>query len=338
MRLISLLVSSAGLAGAATIDLFKSPKHHADSQPPLIIWHGLGDKFDNDGLVSTAEFAQKVNPGTYVYIIRLSDDSSNDRQASFFGNLTEQLETVCIELASHPHLGSISSVNGLGFSQGGQFLRGYIERCNKPPVRNLVTFGSQHNGISKFQECGPTDWLCKGASALLSGGTLWSNFVQNRLVPAQYFRDPDALDEYLESSNFLADINNERKLKNEAYKTNLASLEKFVMFVFENDTSVFPKESGWFADVNSTSGEVTPLRNRTIYKENWLGLKDLDKKDALVFLTTPGRHMQLDDDVLKSTFREFFGPIKAAEATMDNVSSLTEDVESVLLSDDWLDL
>jgi hypothetical protein len=25
--------------------------------------------------------------------------------------------------------------------------RGFVERCNHPPVRNLITWGSQHNGI-----------------------------------------------------------------------------------------------------------------------------------------------------------------------------------------------
>jgi Palmitoyl protein thioesterase len=25
--------------------------------------------------------------------------------------------------------------------------RGYIQRCNDPPVRNLITWGAQHNGI-----------------------------------------------------------------------------------------------------------------------------------------------------------------------------------------------
>ena len=30
--------------------------------------------------------------------------------------------------------------------KGGQFLRAYVERCNKPRVYNLITYGAQHNG------------------------------------------------------------------------------------------------------------------------------------------------------------------------------------------------
>ena len=44
------------------------------------------------------------------------------------GNLTEQLAQVCSDLASHPILSPAPAVNALGFSQGGQFLRGFVER------------------------------------------------------------------------------------------------------------------------------------------------------------------------------------------------------------------
>ena len=276
-----------------------------DNPLPLIIWHGLGDNYAAEGLAQVAELAQEVNPGTFTYIIRLDDDSSADRSATFFGNVTVQIEKVCADLAAHPILSTAPAVDALGFSQGGQFLRGYIERCNFPPVRSLVTFGSQHNGISEFQSCGATDWLCKGAEGLLRSST-WSSFVQSRLVPAQYFRDPNQYDSYLEFSNFLADINNERTLKNQTYKENLEKLERFIMYMFEDDTTVVPKQSSWFADVNGT--EVTELRKRDIYKEDWIGLKALDKKGGLVFETTPGGHMTLTDKLLAKVFKENYGP------------------------------
>lgn len=280
--------------------------HERPGQPlPLVIWHGLGDTYDADGLKSVADLAEKTNPGTFVYNVRVSNSSSLDRRATFFGNVTEQLEAVCTDLALHPIIGKASAINALGFSQGGQFLRGYVERCNRPPVQNLVTFGSQHNGIDKFQGCSATDWICKGAEALLTGNT-WSSFAQGGLVPAQYFRDAEDLDSYLNHSNFLADINNERAVKNKTYKENIAALEKLVMFVFRDDVTVHPKESGWFAEVNATTEVVTDLRERAIYKEDWLGLKTLDEKGGLVFLETPGPHMQLTDKVLVKVFEQYF--------------------------------
>ncbi|KAI9054880.1 hypothetical protein LZ554_002024 [Drepanopeziza brunnea f. sp. 'monogermtubi'] len=277
-----------------------------DTPLPLIIWHGLGDNYAASGLADVAALAEAVHPGTTTYIIRLGDDASADRSATFFGNLTQQLAAVCASLAAHPVLSVAPAVDALGFSQGGQFLRGYVERCNVPPVRSLVTFGSQHNGIAEFQACASGDWLCRGAEGLLRSNT-WSPLVQGRLVPAQYFRDPRQMDEYLEFSNFLADVNNERAVKNQTYKENLSRLERFTMVLFEEDETVIPKESGWFAEVNGT--EVTPLREREMYKEDWIGLKALDQKGALKFEVTKGGHMQLSSKVLKKTFEANYGPL-----------------------------
>ncbi len=256
-----------------------------------------------------SELAQKVNPETFVYTIRLGDDGGADRTATFFGNLTLQVEQVCEDLASHPILSTAPAINALGFSQGGQFLRAYVERCNSPKVANLVTFGSQHNGIGDFKTCHATDWLCKGVTALLRGNK-WSGFVQSHVVPAQYYRDPEDLENYLEYSNFLASINNERDTKNATYRENLMDLERFVMYMFADDTTVIPKQTAWFAEVNSTTKEVTRLQNRTIYKEDWLGLRSLDEQDKLEFRTTPGEHMRLDEDTLTDAFKQYFGPSK----------------------------
>jgi palmitoyl-protein thioesterase len=285
-----------------------SPSLDDDTPLPLVIWHGLGDRFDADGLKDVATLANEVNPGTYVHIIKLADDGASDRTASFFGNVTEQVDLVCKQLASDPILSTAPAIDALGFSQGGQFLRGYVERCNNPPVRNLLTFGSQHNGIAEFQKCkSATDLVCQGANALLRSGT-WSSFVQSRLVPAQYFRNLDELDSYLESSNYLADINNERPLKNQTYKKNLSSLNKFVMFLFQDDKTVIPKETGWFAEVNTTSEHVTLLKDRPIYKEDWLGLRTLDERGGLIFETLSGEHMQISGKELKRVMKTYFGP------------------------------
>jgi palmitoyl-protein thioesterase len=290
---------------------------------PLLIWHGLGDKYDAEGLRTTGILAQKVHPGTYVYYIHLDEDGNSDRTATFFGNVTTQIEQVCEDIKKDPRLLAPHSneglrVDALGFSQGGQFLRGLIERCDGLSVRSLVTFGSQHNGINQFQVCGEWDLVCKGATALIKGNA-WTDYVQDRVVPAQYYRTINettllASDEYLEHSNFLADINNERVLKNEGYAAKIAALEKFVMYLFTEDKTVIPKESGWFAEVNTTDpdrkeGEgIIPLRERTIYKEDWLGLRKLDEKGGLVFKTTPGAHMELSQSMLAETYREYFGP------------------------------
>ena len=303
---------SFSLVAIATVAVALPAPWSADKPLPLVIWHGLGDNFDADGLKGVGELAQEINPGTYVYNVRLADDADGDRSASFFGNVTLQLEQVCAAIAAEPILATAPAINAVGFSQGGQFLRGYVQRCNNPPVHNLLTFGSQHNGIADFKSCADNDWVCKGAFSLLKANT-WSSFVQGYLVPAQYYRitDPvtaEPIEEYLENSNYLADINNERALKNTTYAIRLATLNKFVMYLFRDDTVAIPKESGWFAEVNGTDGTIIPLKNRTIYQEDWIGLKKLDEKGSLVFKELPGDHMRLEEDDLRDAFKTYLSP------------------------------
>ncbi|EMC96863.1 hypothetical protein BAUCODRAFT_47526, partial [Baudoinia panamericana UAMH 10762] len=312
MRVFSLPAVLSLLAFTSALQADVPPK-----PLPLLMWHGLGDRYNAEGLRVTGALARKIHPGTYVYTIRLDEDGGNDRTDSFFGNVTTQIDQVCEEIKKDPRLYAAQTAEGirvdaLGFSQGGQFLRGLIERCNVLSVRSLVTFGSQHNGIAQFQVCGQRDFVCKGAVALIKGNA-WTDTVQSRVVPAQYYRTRNettglASDEYLKHSNFLADVNNERVLKNAKYAARIAELEHFAMYVFSEDQTVIPKESGWFAEVNATSGHVTPLRHRQMYKEDWLGLKKLDERGGLAFRTVPGKHMELSQKTLADAFREWFGP------------------------------
>ncbi|KAK0620573.1 Alpha/Beta hydrolase protein [Immersiella caudata] len=305
-------------AGLLLTGAFANPLHKRtdddeddDTPLPVVIWHGLGDNYANQGLRTVGELVEAVNPGTLVYYIRMADDANSDQSATFFGNLTDHIAKACTDIAAHPILSTAPAIDAVGFSQGGQFLRAYVQRCNNPPVRSLVTFGSQHNGITAFKECATTDWICRGAMALLKGGT-WSNFVQSRLVPAQYFRDPTQYDKYLEHSNFLADINNERPFKNQTYKENIAKLKNLVLYMFADDTTAVPKESAFFEEVNGT--EIIPLRARKLYSEDWIGLRELDRAGGLTMRTIPGEHMRLTDKVLNETFAEFFGPLKLKKA------------------------
>ncbi|KAL8832568.1 MAG: hypothetical protein Q9191_000192 [Dirinaria sp. TL-2023a] len=287
------LASNSGASPAATT-----------SNLPLIVWHGLGDNYKADGLQSIAELVNQTIGGTYTYFIHLDEDASADRTATFLGNVTTQIDQACEDLRTHPILSQAPAVNAIGFSQGGQFLRGYVERCNNPRVANLITFGSQHNGISEFNNCEDNDWLCKTWSGYLKTKT-WSEWVQSHLVPAQYFRDPEDLDSYLEYSNFLVDVNNEKDVKNSTYKKNIAGLKNFAMYMFANDTTVVPKESAFFHEVNTTSGKITKLQDREIYKEDWLGLKILDEANQLQLNTIPGGHMQLTEDLLSEVFQKY---------------------------------
>lgn len=295
---------------------------------PLLIWHGLGDRSDASGLHTVGQLAEQTHPGTLVHYISLpaSDppDGAADQRATFFGNVSAQIASVCASLSTNtslldPRTGRLRA-DALGFSQGGQFLRGLAQRCPALQLRSLVTFGSQHAGISEFQRCGAWDLLCKAATALV-GGNAWTDTVQGGVVPAQYYREVnetkgEGTEAYLAASHFLADVNAERDggRRNEEYAARLGALENFVMYVFADDRTVVPKESGWFAEVNGTSGEVTPLRERRVYKEDWIGLRELDRKGGLVFESVEGEHMQLNKKDLERAFGRYFGPEREGRA------------------------
>ena len=59
-------------------------------------------------------------------------------------------------------------------------------------------------------------------------------------------QDPYNIPAYLASNLFLADLNNERDIKDPQYAVNLASLEDLVLFRFEDDITVVPRDSAWF--------------------------------------------------------------------------------------------
>jgi len=198
----------------------------------------------------------------------------------------------------------------MGFSQGGQFLRAYVERYNTPRVYNLITFGSQHMGVSDIG-CSLTDFFCQIARRAIKG-VVYSQYAQEHLVQAQYFRDPNQMDTYLSANHFLPDINNEvPDTRNTTYAENLTSLDNLVLILFSRDKTVVPKESSWFGSeaplddmmppsepqspLNAQKTVIIPMRLQPLYKHDWIGLRTLDERGAVVFETCEGEHMQLGE-------------------------------------------
>jgi len=238
-------------------------------------------------------------------------DQEQDRRAGFYGSVNEQVAFVAEQIANITELKH--GFDAIGFSQGGQFLRAYVERYNTPPIHNLITFGSQHMGISDIPACRPWDLVCEAARRA-ARSSVYSHWAQTNIVQAQYYRDPDRMDSYLASNKFLADINNEiPDTHNVTYAKNLPKLNKLVLVLFSKDVTVVPKESSWFgsyAPSDETSpGEKTiiPMRMQELYIHDTIGLKRLDRKGGVVFKTCDGVHMQMTDDCWKPLVEEFVG-------------------------------
>ncbi|ORY82018.1 Alpha/Beta hydrolase protein [Protomyces lactucae-debilis] len=259
---------------------------------PTVIWHGLGDYGASEGIQS---FVSDISNYTNAFAFAVD---MGGRDSSFFGNVNAQVDKLCAQLPNIPELKD--GFNAIGFSQGGQFLRAYVQRCNDPPVRNLMTWGSQHSGIQEVP-CQEDSAVCKSARALVRSNA-FGMFVQSRIIPAQYYKGFDQA-AYLEGSLFLADINNEKPEKNATYSSNLASLDNFVMLQFEDDETVIPKASSLFQDVQD--GDIVPIERTTYYLD--LGLDKLAKKRGLHQHQVPGKHMQIRDKDLFKYMDRYFG-------------------------------
>jgi palmitoyl-protein thioesterase len=182
----------------------------------------------------------------------------------------------------------------MGFSQGGLFLRSYAQFCPSPtypPIHNLITFGTPHYGIAALIPCPTPPTLSCLLAARAARAGIYTPWAQAHLVQAAYFRDPQRLDEFVESNGFLRDLNGEGRLVNgtndgasalaqvaehehgrehnaqtrpipNSQQTqtqkdrshgghSLANLANLVLIMFDADRTVSPAESAHFATYSS---------------------------------------------------------------------------------------
>ncbi|NXA03654.1 PPT1 thioesterase, partial [Sapayoa aenigma] len=277
----------------------------AAAAAPLVIWHGMGDSCCNPlSMGYVQKLVEKKIPGIYVLSLKIGSNLIQDMENSFFMNVNDQVREVCSQLAMDPHLKE--GYNAMGFSQGGQFLRAVAQRCPSPPMLNLISVGGQHQGrVYGFPRCpGESSHICDWIRKTLDLGA-YTAAVQEHLVQAEYWHDPLKEEDYRKNSIFLADINQERGI-NETYKKNLMALKKFVMVKFLNDTMVDPPVSEWFGFYKSGQAkETVPLQETSLYKEDRLGLQEMDKAGKLVFLGVKGDHLHFSEEWFDTTLLPF---------------------------------
>eukprot|EP00091_Calanus_sinicus_P009782 TRINITY_DN22741_c0_g1_i1.p1 TRINITY_DN22741_c0_g1~~TRINITY_DN22741_c0_g1_i1.p1 ORF type:complete len:279 (-),score=68.94 TRINITY_DN22741_c0_g1_i1:161-997(-) len=258
------------------------------SSTPVICWHGVND---NANSCSTPLRVVKESiPDVYTLKVMIGDDLEMDTANSVLMRASDQVSYVCDVLANDPNLAG--GYNALGISQGGLMMRGVAQRCPNPPMKNLITFGSPHQGVFGVPECEASVGsyeLCELVRRLLSEGA-YIPWIQDLVAPAQYWHDPFNQTAFLAGSHYLADINNEREEKNPAYKDALASLENFVLARWISDTTIIPSQSSQFGFYDLGQDNTTlSLQELLMYKEDWLGLKELDAGGRLHFRGDGGR-------------------------------------------------
>lgn len=215
-----------------------------------------------------------------------------DIESGYFGNANLQIQEACKQLAKDERLRN--GYNAIGFSQGGQFMRGIAQKCPFPPMKTLISMGGQHQGVYGLPYCPGQKSYCDAVRRLLDIGA-YLGFVQKNSIQAQYWHDPYAEETYRKKSIFLADINNENDI-NESYKLNLLKLKNLVLVKFLNDTVVVPKESEWFGYYKEGDvSQMVAMEDTRLYKEDRIGLKTLNEQGKLHLLAYKGNHMAITE-------------------------------------------
>lgn len=280
--------------------------HTDKSRRPLVIWHGLGDNYKSNYIERIVELLSREHPGMFIHVISLDENPKTDERNTLFGNANDVVRKICEQLTHMKELDR--GFDAIGLSQGGLFTRAVIERCPSLKVHNLITFGSPHMGVMDLPICPDAkDWICKQRNEFLKS-QVWNSNVQKTVIPAQYFRDPYQLEKYILFSNFLADANNELvdgvKV---GYRKSFTELENLVLVKFTEDTTLVPKGSAWFEDIDPVNDEIIPFRETQMYRNDLLGLKSLDRKGKILFFSIEADHMVITNTTLIEITSNFVG-------------------------------
>ncbi|ODQ44948.1 hypothetical protein PICMEDRAFT_17454 [Pichia membranifaciens NRRL Y-2026] len=258
---------------------------------PVLLWHGMGDSYESASMQWVSDTLQKEHPDLDIYSIYIDRDGGKDKEASILGDAMTQLTDVC-EQIQNIEFDPKQGFNAIGFSQGGLFLRALVQTCDVR-FHNLISFGSPQNGISDLPPCQPGNIFCERRNALIKS-RIYTDYIQNNIIQAQYFRDVNDYGTYLEKSAFLKYVNNEL-FKDLKYYDRFVSLNKFVMVMFDKDEMLVPKESAWFYDEDQETGDLISFNKTDSYTFDLIGLKSLHDDGKIDFLKIDDLHLKISE-------------------------------------------
>ena len=96
------------------------------SSTPVVLWHGMGDSCCNPLSMGSVKKMLEKELGEYVLSLMIGDSVASDTTNGFFMDVNEQIDFVCNIIQKDPKLQN--GYHAMGFSQGGQFLRGLAQK------------------------------------------------------------------------------------------------------------------------------------------------------------------------------------------------------------------
>jgi palmitoyl-protein thioesterase len=251
---------------------------------PVVVFHGINDNCLGWMGKLSDQFGKRLN--SYSKCIETGAGVS-----SYLTSIKSQAVKACEEINQDQNFDGDFIV--VAVSQGNLIGRHILQACQmKGKVTKYVSIGGPHMGIGKVPNC-PADskYYCKVIQSLAKN-IVYFKLLQNYVAPAGYFKDNYHYDNYLIYSSLLADLNNERKLKNENYKKRFSNLDKLILIKFTKDEMIYPNDSEWFQYYKNNSEEVERLEESEFYKNDFIGLRSLNEENKVVFAQINALHIK----------------------------------------------
>ncbi|XP_041933021.1 lysosomal thioesterase PPT2 isoform X2 [Alosa sapidissima] len=243
---------------------------------PVIIVHGL---FDSSGdFVNLQRFINQSHPGTNVSVIDLFDRSASLQP------LWKQVEG--FKEAIYPIMqNAADGVHLICYSQGGLVCRGILSTLSDHNVHSFISLSSPQAG-----QYGDTDYLKYLFPSFVKSNLFHFCYtsVGQRISICNFWNDPHHRDMYINSSDYLALLNNERSNPNATqWKNNFLRMKKLVLVGGPDDGVITPWESSQFGfyDENET---VVEMKNQEVYLRDTFGLKTLQARGDMVLCAMAG--------------------------------------------------
>ncbi|CAL6099635.1 Palmitoyl-protein_thioesterase [Hexamita inflata] len=248
-----------------------------DRDVPLVLIHGFGADetvFDELILNIKKNFPERTVLAPHILFGFFS---------SIFCGLTRYTRVTATKIQE---ITNAECIDVIGHSQGGLVARAYIQLYSgekgHPRVRNFISLAGAQGGFYCGDNCpdfGSTfnKWMKAAQKAM------YSNFLQVRVTPAGFWRDPYKYSKYQKQCGVLAKINGECLGQTEgAGKANMLKLSKYYNMYSAIDEILLPSTSGNFAMYEPETGNILELEQNPIYTEDRIGLKQLKTQGKLV--------------------------------------------------------
>lgn len=119
---------------------------------PILIWHSAAETCCGDEINSYTEIIKsQFKSDVYIKSVQIGKTPEEDRINSLTRHPFKQIERVCKEILHDEKFKN--GYNGIGLSQGGLFMRGLVQLCPHPQMKNLITLASPHQGVSSYPQC-----------------------------------------------------------------------------------------------------------------------------------------------------------------------------------------